>query len=129
MIITKHSIHSTQVQYVNGYCVVYTAENAPPAPPTETTVSEEGRRIRQDSVADAETEHDTEHEGEEDQDEVDEDEGEVKHDSNLTPQQRARHAITGRGVTLSMLMADGMIEPGEDNMSIEYLVCAYSLFV
>ena len=42
----------------------------------------------------------------------------------LTPQQRARHAITGRGVTLSMLMADGVIEPGEDNMSIEYLVRA-----
>ena len=32
-------------------------------------------------------------------------------------------AITGRGITLSMLMQDGLIEPGENCMSIEYLVC------
>ena len=35
---------------------------------------------------------------------------------------RVRHAITGRGVTLAMLMADGVIEAGPDTMSIEYLV-------
>lgn len=36
--------------------------------------------------------------------------------------QKARHAVTGRGVTLAMLMADGVIHPGQDAMSIDYLV-------
>ncbi|ELT95353.1 hypothetical protein CAPTEDRAFT_110378 [Capitella teleta] len=36
-------------------------------------------------------------------------------------EQRAHHAITGRGVTLAMLMADGFIQPGNDTMSIDYL--------
>ena len=40
----------------------------------------------------------------------------------MTPEKRARHAITGRGVTLQMLMADGIIEPGEGVLSLEYLV-------
>lgn len=40
-----------------------------------------------------------------------------------TPEKRARHAITGRGVTLQMLMADGIIKPGEGVLSLEYLVC------
>ena len=35
---------------------------------------------------------------------------------------KAMHAITGRGVTLSMLMQDGFIQPGSNCMSIEYLV-------
>ena len=35
---------------------------------------------------------------------------------------RQRHAITGRGVTLAMLMADGVIQSGQDAMSIDYLV-------
>lgn len=35
--------------------------------------------------------------------------------------QKARHAVTGRGVTLAMLMADGVIHPGQDAMSIDYL--------
>ena len=40
----------------------------------------------------------------------------------VTPEKRARHAITGRGVTLQMLMADGVIEPGEGLLTLEYLV-------
>ena len=40
-----------------------------------------------------------------------------------TPEKRARHAITGRGVTLQMLMADGIIKPGDGVLSLEYLVC------
>ena len=40
----------------------------------------------------------------------------------ITPEKRARHAITGRGVTLQMLMADGVIEPGEGLLTLEYLV-------
>ncbi|XP_045180077.2 MPN domain-containing protein-like isoform X2 [Mercenaria mercenaria] len=38
-----------------------------------------------------------------------------------TPEKRARHAITGRGVTLQMLMADGIIKPGDGVLSLEYL--------
>ncbi|XP_052211847.1 MPN domain-containing protein-like isoform X3 [Dreissena polymorpha] len=38
-----------------------------------------------------------------------------------TPEKRARHAITGRGVTIQMLMADGMIQAGEGVLSLEYL--------
>ncbi|KAL4219377.1 hypothetical protein ACF0H5_021957 [Mactra antiquata] len=38
-----------------------------------------------------------------------------------TPEKRARHAITGRGVTLQMLMADGIIKAGDGVLSLEYL--------
>ena len=61
--------------------------------------------------------------------ELDEDEEEevddIADDSNRDTSADARHksAMTGRGVSLSMLMADGVILPGEDCMSIEYLVC------
>lgn len=43
----------------------------------------------------------------------------------LATAQKARHAVTGRGVTLAMLMADGVIHPGQDAMSIDYLVCTF----
>lgn len=63
-----------------------------------------------------------------DMDDLDEEEshgtGELNDGSEdgLETQHKTKHAITGRGVTLAMLMADGLIEPGEDVMSIEYLV-------
>lgn len=46
-----------------------------------------------------------------------------------TPEKRARHAITGRGVTLQMLMADGIIKAGEGVLSLEYLVCTCIVYV
>ncbi len=42
--------------------------------------------------------------------------------SLLTAKQKAHHAITGRGVTLAMLMADEIVQPGDRTMSIDYLV-------
>ena len=36
---------------------------------------------------------------------------------------KPRSVLTGRGVTLGMLMDDGVIEPGEKCLSIDYLVC------
>jgi hypothetical protein len=36
--------------------------------------------------------------------------------------QASMRAITGRGVTVAMLLSEGYIEPGERVMSIEYLV-------
>ena len=35
---------------------------------------------------------------------------------------KARHAFTGRGVTLKMLMLDGVIHAGESLLSLDYLV-------
>ena len=60
-------------------------------------------------------------------DDVDDvEEGEEEEDelglTQCTPEKRARHAITGRGVTLQMLMADDMIQAGEAVLSLEYLV-------
>jgi len=46
----------------------------------------------------------------------------------LSVAHRQRHAITGRGVTLAMLMADGVIQSGQDAMSIDYLVCYIMAF-
>ncbi|KAL3854381.1 hypothetical protein ACJMK2_013652 [Sinanodonta woodiana] len=40
---------------------------------------------------------------------------------NMTPEKRARYAISGRGVTLSMLMKDNIINSGENLLSLEYL--------
>ena len=37
---------------------------------------------------------------------------------------KARQAITGRSVTLSTLLQDKIIEPGEGVLSIDYLVCS-----
>ncbi|WAR10202.1 MPND-like protein [Mya arenaria] len=48
-------------------------------------------------------------------------EGEELQMEQSTPEKRARHAITGRGVTIQMLMADGMIQAGEGVLSLEYL--------
>ena len=58
-------------------------------------------------------------EGPDDQEEVSEEDAPLE---AVTPEKRARHAITGRGVTLQMLMADGIIEPGDGVLSLEYLV-------
>ena len=60
----------------------------------------------------------------EDQDEESEDEDEAVGNA-----EKMRASISGRGVTLSMLISDGIIEPGEGLMSIDYLVwhilCVY----
>ena len=59
--------------------------------------------------------------GQEEMEEMSEEDEEVTLEA-VTPEKRARHAITGRGVTLQMLMADGIIEPGEGLLTLEYLV-------
>ena len=43
-----------------------------------------------------------------------------------TELQKAKQALTGRGVTLSDLMDDGIIQAGENILSIDYRVCVYS---
>lgn len=35
---------------------------------------------------------------------------------------RAHNALSGRGITLAMLLADGIIEPGADFMSLDIMV-------
>lgn len=51
---------------------------------------------------------------------------EEDHDESMDEEglggERGRHpAITGRGITISMLMQEGLIEPADNSMSIEYL--------
>ena len=70
---------------------------------------------------------DTQEESHEDEDDDDdEDVDEEDEDGNKSVDSvtihKARQAITGRGVTLAMLMADGIIQPGPSTMSIDYLV-------
>ena len=71
---------------------------------------------------------DTQEESHEDEDDEDEDEDvdEEDEDGNKSVDSvnvhKARQALTGRGVTLAMLMADGFIQPGPSTMSIDYLV-------
>ena len=38
---------------------------------------------------------------------------------------KPRSVLTGRGVTLGMLLDDGVMEPGEKCLSIDYLVSLY----
>ena len=43
-------------------------------------------------------------------------------DSTSTSPPKKEKVLTGRGVTLSMLMADGVVQHGKECLSIEYLV-------
>lgn len=74
---------------------------------------------------DGEKSHDTPEKSttpEENDDEVDKDCGDVVVDDSLGGNQpRELKQVTGRGVTLALLLRDKLIEPGEDFLSIEYL--------
>ena len=66
-------------------------------------------------------------EDEDDDDDDDDDDDEVepaKPQSNTKSKGRRklRSVLTGRGVTLGMLLDDGVMEPGEKCLSIDYLV-------
>lgn len=50
--------------------------------------------------------------------------------SSSSPRRKRSQFLTGRGVTLRMLMEDGIVEAGEGVLSIDYLVrVAHSLFL
>ena len=64
----------------------------------------------------------------EDEDDEDADDMEQEEDIKASVakpkgRRKPRSVLTGRGVTLGMLMDDGVIEPGEKCLSIDYLVC------
>ena len=64
-------------------------------------------------------------EDEDDHDEEEEEEEETKKiPAGTKPKGRRkpRSVLTGRGVTLGMLLEDGVMEPGEKCLSIDYLV-------
>ena len=64
-----------------------------------------------------------EEEEEEEGEEEEEEEEEEKGPSKPKPKgRRKRSILTGRGVTLGMLLDDGIVEPGENCLSIDYLV-------
>ena len=61
----------------------------------------------------------------EDDDEDDDDEVETEKPPSNTKskgRRKPRSVLTGRGVTLGMLLDDGVMEPGEKCLSIDYLV-------
>lgn len=61
----------------------------------------------------------------EDDDDDDDDEVETEKPPSNTKskgRRKSRSVLTGRGVTLSMLLDDGVMEPGEKCLSIDYLV-------
>ena len=64
------------------------------------------------------------------EDEEDEDADDMEQEEDIKAsvakpkgRRKPRSVLTGRGVTLGMLMDDGVIEPGEKCLSIDYLVC------
>lgn len=75
-----------------------------------------------DTGADTQEESHEDEDDEDEDDEVDEEDEDGNKSVDSVSIHKARHALTGRGVTLSMLMADGIIQPGPSSMSIDYLV-------
>lgn len=63
----------------------------------------------------------------EDEDDDDEEEDETEKPPSAKPKGRRkpRSVLTGRGVTLGMLLDDGVMEPGEKCLSIDYLVLLF----
>ena len=62
---------------------------------------------------------------EDEDDDDDDDEVEIEKPPSNTKskgRRKPRSVLTGRGVTLSMLLDDGVMEPGEKCLSIDYLV-------
>ena len=81
-----------------------------------------------DAVQDTPSEsHDDDDDDDEDDDDVDDEDEDGNKSADTMSSEKARHAITGRGVTLSMLMADGIIQHGSSTMSIDYLVSSWSV--
>ncbi|KAK2140678.1 hypothetical protein LSH36_1280g00098 [Paralvinella palmiformis] len=74
-----------------------------------------------DTGADTQEESHEDEDDEDEDDEVDEEDEDGNKSVDSVSIHKARHALTGRGVTLSMLMADGIIQPGPSSMSIDYL--------
>jgi len=65
-----------------------------------------------------------------DEDDDDDDDEDVDEDDSSTPKpkyksRKPRSLLTGRGVTIAMLIEDGIMEPGEKLLSIDYLVSFY----
>jgi len=63
----------------------------------------------------------------EDEDDDDDDDDEVEKvkppsSTKTKGRRKPRSVLTGRGVTLGMLLDDGVMEPGEKCLSIDYLV-------
>ncbi len=53
---------------------------------------------------------------------MDDDQESVDSGSNSSPASSKGRVVTGRGITLSTLMNDGIVEAGENVLAIDYLV-------
>ena len=70
-----------------------------------------------------EDEDDVEDDDDDDDDDDDEAETEkLQSNTKSKGRRKPRSVLTGRGVTLGMLLDDGVMEPGEKCLSIDYLV-------
>ena len=69
-----------------------------------------------------EMEEDEEMREDEEDDDEDEEEPEKTPVTKPKGRRKPRSVLTGRGVTLGMLLEDGVMEPGEKCLSIDYLV-------
>lgn len=72
-------------------------------------------------VIDQEEDEDDDDDDDDDIDDDDDDESPIPHAKIRKP----RSFLTGRGVTIAMLIEDGIMEPGEKLLSIDYLVRSF----
>lgn len=77
------------------------------------------------SQADIVGQEDDDEEDDEDIDDDEDDESPLPHAKSRKP----RSFLTGRGVTIAMLIEDGIVEPGEKLLSIDYLVRFHEFYI
>ncbi|XP_031573970.1 MPN domain-containing protein-like isoform X2 [Actinia tenebrosa] len=90
--------------------------------PLQANVSkkEDEEEMEEDVEGNDEEEEEEDNEEENEEDEEEEEEAEVK-PVKQTKARKPRSFLTGRGVTIAMLIEDGVMEPGEKLLSIDYL--------
>lgn len=79
----------------------------------------------EDDIEDMDEEEKMEEDEDDVEDDDDDDEVETEKPQSNTKtkgRRKPRSVLTGRGVTLGMLLDDGVMEPGEQCLSIDYLV-------
>ena len=80
----------------------------------------------EDDIEDMDEEEKIEEEDEEEEDDDDDNDEVEPEKPQSNPKSKGRRklrsVLTGRGVTLGMLLDDGVMEPGEKCLSIDYLV-------
>lgn len=87
----------------------------------EEPMDQDTKTADDDNDEDDDEEEEDDDEDEEDDDDDSEEKIEQK-PIKVTKPRKPRSFLTGRGVTIAMLIEDGVMEPGEKLLSIDYLV-------